>query len=282
MQRISNTMIIDGRKLADGVLNEAKSEIEKLGLKLKLAIVLVGDNPVSLSYISQKERACVKTGVEFSLYRFPEGIGKDDLLTGISEACQGSSGAIIQLPIPESLAGQDVLDAVPFEKDVDLLTTVSLGRYHSGDFSILPPTVAAIARILEGTSIKGKHAVIVGAGRLVGRPLAAWLMGKGATVSIMNSSTPDISFFTREADIIVSGVGKSGLITGDMVKSGAVVIDAGSSVEGNAIKGDVDLESVSEVAEKVSPVPGGVGPITTAFLIANMIILSKRYGKDDI
>jgi len=162
------------------------------------------------------------------------------------------------------------------------LTTVSLGRYHSGDFSILPPTVAAIAHILEGTLIKGRHAVIVGAGRLVGRPLANWLFLKGATVSIMNISTPEISFFTSQADIIVSGVGKAGLITGDMVKAGAVVIDAGSSVEGNAIKGDVDFESVSKIAAKISPAPGGVGPLTTAFLISNMIILNKRYGKSDI
>ncbi len=275
-------MIVDGRKLADDVLSEAKGEIERLNLKLKLAIILVGDDPVSLSYISQKKKTCAKAGVEFSLHRFPEGIGKDELLAGISEACHGASAAIIQLPLPTGLPGQEILDAVPPEKDADLLNSVSLGRYHSGDLSILPPTVAAIAKVLEGVEIKGKHTVVVGAGRLVGRPLVAWLMAKGATLSVLNSSTPDISEFTKRADIIISGVGQPGLITGKMIKEGAVVIDAGSSVEGGAVKGDVEIESVLPVASTVSPVPGGVGPVTTACLVANMVELYKRYGKDDI
>ncbi len=269
-------MKIDGRKIAEGIIEEARREIESNSLSLELGVVLVGNDPVSLSYISQKEKSCLKAGIRFSLHQFPEEIRKEQLITQISSI--SSSGVIVQLPLPSDLDEQEILDAVSPEKDVDLLTTTSLGRFYSGDFSILPPTTAAIAHILEETPIKGKCAVIVGAGRLVGRPLMNWLISKGATVSVVRSSTPNISYFTKEADIIVSGVGKTGLITGEMVKPGAIVIDAGTSVEGNAIRGDIDIESVSKVASKVSPVPGGVGPITTAFLIVNMITLNKRYG----
>ncbi len=273
-------MIIDGKKIADDIIDDLKREIENSRLKLKIGVVIVGDNPVSLSYISQKERSCLRAGVGFSLVRFPLDIDKNELIRGISSI--SADGVLIQLPLPKEMDTQEILDAVSMEKDIDLLTTISSGKYYSGDISILPPTVGAIAHILGDISLRGKNVVVVGSGRLVGRPLAFWLMTQGATVSIMNSSTSDIKYFTKEADIVISGVGKAGLIKGDMIKKGAIVIDAGSSIEESCLKGDVDLKSVSEVASKVSPVPGGVGPVTTACLIQNLIKMKKRYGKIDL
>ncbi len=265
------TDIIDGWKIAGEIIESL--EVEE---GTELSVVLVGDDPVSLSYISQKEKLCKRVGIDFSLHKFSPDITKDELKEEIKAI--RSSGIIVQLPLPKEINSQDVLDAIDPERDVDLLTTASIGRYYSGNLSILPPTVNAVAMILRGDEVAGKNVVVVGAGRLVGRPTAHWFVCQKATVSILNSLTDRIKDFLSKADIIVSGVGKSGLIRGEMIKEGAIVIDAGSSSEKGVIGGDVDINSVLGRASKISPVPGGVGPITTASLILNLVKFKKIYG----
>lgn len=268
---------IDGYKIAEKIIRQAEKDIKKKRLKLKLGAVLVGDNPVSLSYIFQKEKICQKIGIDFSLYRYSKKIKEKDLLKKISLASRQCSGLIIQLPLPKGMNIQKILDSVPVKKDIDILTTKSIGRFYAGDFSILPPIVSAIKYIFkeEKLSSKGKNIVIIGSGKLVGKPLMLWLVVQGATISVINKKTKNISEFTKRADIIISGAGEANLINGDIIKRGVILIDAGSSVENGHLRGDIDLESVQKKARRISPVPGGVGPITTACLIENLIQISK-------
>ncbi len=270
--------IIDGRTISENIIGRVKKEIEKKGLNLKLGAVLVGDNPISLSYISQKEKICRKVGISFSLYKISERIKENDLIDKIFAVFSECSGLIVQLPLPKNIDTQLILNAVPPEKDIDLLSAKSLGKFYAGDFSILPPVVSAIEYIFkkERISLKGKNVAIIGSGKLVGKPLAVWMMARKATLSVINEFTDDISFYTKKADIVISGVGKPNLIKGKMIKKGAIVIDAGSSVEDGRLKGDIHLESVLKKGAIVSPVPGGVGPITTACLLENLIKMQSN------
>ena len=276
MQEISSSMtkILDGRKLADKIIDEISQRIKKAKLKLTLAVVLVGDNKISLRFIEQKRIACEKAGIGFELLRFPAGVPKEKLKKKIKEAVKkpSVSGIIIQLPLPKKFNAEEILNLIPENKDVDVLSEASLGKFYQGVLPILPPTVSGIFRLLKQYKIviKGKNVVIVGAGRLVGLPLAIQFLKEKATVSIINRSTKNAASFVNKADILVSGVGRAKLVKGDMVKKGAVVIDAGSSLSNGIVVGDVDLESVSRKASYVTPVPGGVGPMTVACLIENL------------
>lgn len=269
--------ILDGVKLAEQLLKEVKKSLG--GRKLGLAVVQVGDNAVSEKYIQEKRSTCQELGIGFEFFFFPETIGEAELKKEIERigADSAHSGMIVQLPLPKQLKTQEILDSIPSGKDVDVLGTKSFGSFALGKLSILPPTVGAISLLLQKAevSLKGKNVVVVGCGRLVGLPAALWLISQGATVSILNSSTKNIGFFTKTADIVVSGVGKKGLISGSMVKKGAIVIDAGTSVEQGATHGDVDFKTVSKKASFITPVPGGVGPLTVAFLLKNLYELSR-------
>ena len=274
--------IIDGRRISKDIFQNYKKIIEKNRLKIEMSVILVGNNKVSLSYISQKKRACNTVGISFSLYKFPETIKEVDLIREVSLISKNSSGLIVQLPLPKKINTQKVLDSVPQKKDIDLLSTLSLGKFYSGDFLILPPVVSAISQIIkkEKLKIKGVYVVIIGSGKLVGKPLMIWLASQGATISVLNKKTKNISEFTKRADIIISGAGKVNLIKGDMIKRGAILIDAGSSIEKGSIKGDVHIESVKKRAGLVSLVPGGIGPITTACLIKNLVEQSSVEDRD--
>lgn len=184
------------------------------------------------------------------------------------------SGVIVQLPLPKRLNTQHVLDLIPTKKDVDVLSSASFSDFALGILPILPPTVGAIALLLKEAKkkLEGSKVVVVGAGRLVGLPIALWLTQQGATISLIQKGTKNTSQIILEADIVISGVGKPGLITGKMIKKGAVVIDAGTSVEGGSIKGDVDFESVLKKASFLTPVPGGVGPLTVVCLFKNLFV----------
>lgn len=272
--------ILNGKKLAGKILARVRINIKNRRKKLGLAVISVGDNPISKIYIRQKEKICLKMGIIFRLFKFPAGIKLEKLKRDIKEIVQDrdNSGIIIQLPLPSNFNTQEILNLIPPEKDIDVLSETSLGKFSQKTLSILPPVVSGIANLLKKykIKIKGKNILIIGIGRLVGYPLAIWFLHENATVSVINKYSKDIISFTKKADILISGVGKPNLIRGNMVKKGAVVIDAGTSVENGKLKGDVDFKSVSKKAGYITPVPGGVGPMTVACLVDNLVILYNK------
>jgi len=272
--------ILDGKKLSEKILSKLIKKIKKSRLKFRLVVIQVGENQVSQIFINQKEKACKEVGIDFKLYQFPKNIREDLLKKKIENIAKSklNSGIIIQLPLPKKFNTQEILNLIPPEKDIDVLSEKSQEKFSLGKLKILPPTLSGIIKLLKEykIKIKGKHFVIVGAGKLVGLPAARWLLQQKATVSVLEKFTPDISFFTKKADILITGAGKPGLISGKMVKKGVVVIDAGFSLKDGKIKGDIDFKSVSKKASFLTPVPGGVGPMTVACLIENLTKLSKK------
>jgi len=274
--------LLKGQKIAQTILENLKKEIEASGLRLRLAVVLVGENSVSRVFIRQKEKIADSLGIDFKLFHFSEDVSFSNLKKEIQEICVDpeNSGVVIQLPLPPALRknDQEILNIIPSEKDPDILSENNLGKFYSDTLRALPPVVAAISYLFDNYNInpEEKNVLLVGTGRLVGFPLAVWLLKKEATVSAINKFTKDISFFTQKADIIISGVGKPGLIKGDMIKEGAVIIDAGASSEKGKTLGDVDIKSVEEKAGCLSPVPGGVGPLTVACLFENLVKLCHK------
>ncbi len=273
-------ILLDGKKISEKILNELKAKITDTKKALRLAAVVVGKDPATQKFIEQKKKAAESIGVEVRVYAFEPSITTNELRKRIAEIVheKNNIGVIIQLPLPAHINTQYILNAIPPEKDVDVLSARALGNFYVGKSEILPPVVGAIKAFFDeyGIEIKGKYAVVVGAGRLVGKPTALWLMNEGALVSAVNEYTKDFGVFTRAADIIVSGAGKPKLISGDMIKDGAIVIDAGTSESEGKIVGDVDFDSVSKKADYLTPVPGGVGPLTVAILLKNLITLGTR------
>ncbi len=272
------TEIMQGRKIANRKLLELQEEIEKEKLSLSLGVVQVGENPVSTIYVNKKKKELEKIGISVSVYKKEENIKEEDLKKEISSL--NESGIIVQLPLPSNFNKQDVLDSIPFLKDVDLLSSTSCGVFYSGKEEILPPVVGAVDILIEeyNISCRGKNVVLIGAGSLVGKPLSVFFMRKGATVSVVNKNTVNPEMFIKSADIVVSGAGSPGVVKGDMIKEGAVIIDAGTSADEGEIKGDVDAneDSMKEKASLISPVPNGVGPLTLYVLAKNLKTLSLR------
>jgi methylenetetrahydrofolate dehydrogenase (NADP+)/methenyltetrahydrofolate cyclohydrolase len=268
--------ILDGKKISEKILKNLKKRVKK---KLTLAVVFVGKNPISEIFIRRKKIICEKMGIGFRLYSFPSTISKNLLKKELIKIIKNpsNSGVIIQLPLPKKFNPEEFLNLIPEEKDVDVLSERNLGKFYQGSLKILPPTVAGILELLKQYKIelRGKNVVILGAGRLVGFPLALQLLKEKATVSVLNEFTKDTFFYTKKADILISAVGKANLVKGEMIKKGAVVIDAGASLWRGKLRGDVDFQSVSKKASFLTPSPGGVGPMTVAFLIKNLIQLSQ-------
>jgi methylenetetrahydrofolate dehydrogenase (NADP+)/methenyltetrahydrofolate cyclohydrolase len=288
-------MIIDGKKIAEKIKQELKREIETSSKKLKLAIVQVGpvrssqskidaeiveqfrtsngigENPSDI-FVKQKVKFAEDIGVKTRIYNLPENISTNQLRRKMAEIChiKENDGVILQLPLPEHINTQYVLNSIIPKKDVDVLSSRSFGDFATGHSKILPPLVGVIKIIFETYSVEpaGKNIVVIGRGILVGKPIANWLINEGATVSILNSKTKDISKFTKEADIIISGVGKPNLVKPNMVKDEVIIIDAGSLI------GDIEPE-VAEKSSLFMPVPGGVGPLTVAMVFKNLIKLNK-------
>lgn len=271
--------ILDGKKLSERILTNLKGEIKNRRLKLRLAVILIGENQVSKVFINQKKKACEKVRINFKLFKFPAEISaikfKREILKIVKNPT--NSGIIIQLPLPKKFPTEDFLNLIPEEKDIDALSENSLGKFYQGTLKILPPTVHGILRLLNNYKIelKGKNVVIVGAGRLVGFPLAVQLLKEKATLSVLNEFTKDAPSFIKKANILISGVGKPNLIKGNMVKKGVIVIDAGTSIKTGRLVGDVDFKSVSKKASFLTPIPGGVGPLTVACLLENLLKLNK-------
>jgi methylenetetrahydrofolate dehydrogenase (NADP+)/methenyltetrahydrofolate cyclohydrolase len=279
--------LIDGKKIANEIYENLAKEVDKLKkehtLQPKLAVILVGDNPASLSYIKQKRKACEKTGIEWVQFDYDTNLSQAELLDKIEELNQDYSvhGILIQLPLPDHFEVPKVIRAIDPHKDVDGFTAYNLGKmFLSTEFEDLPPcTPAGVIKMLEYYNIKveGMDATIVGASNIVGKPLSIMLLNRGATPTICHIKTKDLKKHTLNADLLCVAVGKINLITEDMVKEGAVVIDIGiNRTEDGKLRGDCDFEKISAKASYITPVPGGAGPMTVACLMENTVKAAKR------
>ncbi|KKT57211.1 MAG: Bifunctional protein FolD [Candidatus Giovannonibacteria bacterium GW2011_GWC2_44_9] len=270
--------IIDGKKLAEEIKAELKTEVLGLNKKIRLAVIKVGKNPVTEKFLEQKKKFGEAVGIDVRIYDLQETISTNQLREKLAEIVhiKENTGVIIQLPLPKQINTQYILDGIIPEKDPDMLSSKSVGLFSSGRSKILPPVVGAIKYIFDKNNVdaKGKNVTVLGAGRLVGKPVAVWLMNQGAAVTIIDENTADPTVHTIDADIIISGVGEPNLITADMVKDNAVVIDCGTSEAGGKIVGDIDPR-VADKASLFSPVPGGIGPLTVSMLFKNLAELAK-------
>lgn len=282
--------ILDGKKAAALIREEVKSEVARLkekGIIPKLAVMLLGEDPASVLYSRSIEKACGKVGVEFELFALPGTVPEAEVVALIKKLNDndGIHGILIELPLPEGLSKQKVLEAVSPLKDVDGVHPINRGYILSNSEGLFPTTPQGCIEIMlrNGIEIKGKHAVLVGRGESVGKPLIYMMLNQNATVTVCHTKTKDLAYHTRQADILIVAAGKAGLITADMVKPGAVVVDAGiNKMAGGWICGDVDFENVAKIAGAISPVPGGVGSMTTALIQKNLlkaIKLRQKYKK---
>lgn len=271
--------LLDGKKLSQKILEELRGKMKQIAKKVRLAVIVVGSDPATQSFISQKRKVGESIGIDVRLFPFPETITTNELRKRIAEIVheKKNTGVITQLPLPASISTQYILNAIPPEKDVDVLSARSLGNFTTGKSIVLPPIVGAVKAFFEEYQIdyKNKYIVVLGAGNLVGRPMALWLLNEKATFSVVRSSTKNPEEFLSKADIIISGIGKPRFVTGDMIKDGVVVIDAGTSEAEGKLVGDVDFDSVSQKALCITPVPGGIGPVTVAILFQNLITPAK-------
>ncbi len=275
--------ILDGKKLSEKILAKLEIEIKKLrekGIAPKLVVLQVGNDPASTIYVNKKHETSKRIGMDSEVKRFPESISYKDFLMEVGKLNKDDSvhGMMIQIPLPEHLNHKQVFENVAIEKDVDGLHPFNHGKNLLGKKGFKPATPIGIMELLRQTKVnlEGKHAVVVGRSNIVGKPIAIMLLNEGCTVTICHSKTKKLGGHTKQADILVSAVGKPGLIKANMVKKGAIVIDVGIAREGNAIKGDVDFENVRKKAGWITPVPGGVGPMTIASLMLNTIEAAKE------
>ncbi len=276
--------IIDGKALAAQVKAEAAAETAALkakGVTPCLAVILVGEDPASQVYVRGKAKDCGDCGIDSRVIRLPEETTQAELLKLVGElaADKAVNGILVQLPLPAHIDEKAVIDAIPPEKDVDGFSPVNVGRMQIGEPCFLPCTPAGCIRMIEstGTAIEGKHAVVIGRSNIVGKPAALLLLAKNATVTICHSRTANLKELCAGADILVAAVGKAGFVTGDMVKPGAVVIDVGiNRGEDGKLHGDVDFAAAAEKAAYITPVPGGVGPMTRAMLMKNTVQAAAR------
>ena len=291
-----SAQILDGKSFADKWHKEAAEAAAKLkaekGIVPGLAVVLVGDNPASISYVTAKERACERDGFLSRHVHLPADVPEEELLRTVRDlnGDKDIHGILVQLPLPRHIREETVIDAISPEKDVDGFTPENIGRMIIGRECFLPCTPHGIVQLLvdAGIETSGRHAVVVGRSNIVGRPLANLLMrkapGGNATVTVCHTGTCDLASFTRQADILIAAAGRPNTITGEMVKPGATVIDVGvnrvpdpSMKRGYRLVGDVDFASACEKAAYITPVPGGVGPLTIAMLMRNTLQAAARF-----
>jgi 5,10-methylene-tetrahydrofolate dehydrogenase/methenyl tetrahydrofolate cyclohydrolase len=289
------SIIIDGTAIAETIRGEIKAEVARLqaehGITPGLATVLVGENPASVTYVRNKRKACAEVGIQSFGYELPAATTQEELLKVVHELNERPDvhGILVQLPLPAHLNEQAVIGAVVPNKDVDGLTLTNLGalgiKGKRPAFSFAPCTPQGCIELLDryGISIAGKRAVVLGRSSLVGLSVALLLLGRDATVTICHSKTADLPSVTREADILIAAIGKPRFVTADMLKPGAAVIDVGTNrvpdatrKSGSRLVGDVDFATVKELAAYITPVPGGVGPMTIAMLLKNTLIAARR------
>lgn len=279
--------IIDGKQIALDIRAEVKEDVKELvdkGITPGLATVLVGDDPASAVYVRSKRKACAEAGIKAWDHDLPASTPQKDLLDLLADlnADDAVHGILVQLPLPEHIDEQAVLEAVAPEKDADGFHPTNLGRLLAGNRLVAPATPAGIQELLIRSNVEtsGAEVVVVGRSNIVGKPLAALMMQKGpganSTVTVCHTGTRDLAEHTRSADILVAAIGRAHAITGPMVKPGATVIDVGINRTDDGLVGDVDFESAAEVAAAITPVPGGVGPMTIAMLLRNTVALARR------
>jgi methylenetetrahydrofolate dehydrogenase (NADP+)/methenyltetrahydrofolate cyclohydrolase len=266
-------MILSAKPLAGSIRASLADAIGKLSRKPKLAVILVGQNPASLAYVGQKRKASEEVGMDFELVEFPETVTEDALVASVREKCADPAvdGLIVQFPLPAGIDKTRVIAALDAAKDVDGFTDGSVANVFYGREGLVPCTPKGILRFIasHGTDLTGKDAVIVGHGNLVGKPLSVLMANAGATVTVCHSKTRNLAEKTRSADILIAAAGKAGLITADMVKPGALVVDVGMNrLPDGRLVGDCDAEAIGKIAD-ITGVPGGVGPMTVAMLLEN-------------
>ena len=274
--------IIDGKMLSKKIREQLKNEVEKENLHPKLAVVLVGNDEASKIYIKNKSKACNDIGIAFEEYLLPEDTSMDKLLDLIKKLNKNEeiTGILLQSPLPKHLDIKIAFETIDPKKDVDGFNPINIGRLEINDKAFVSCTPMGVIKMLEeyNVEIEGKTAVVIGRSNIVGKPLIQLLLNKNATVIVTHSKTKDLEKYTKQADILVSAIGKPKYITGKMVKEGVVVIDVGiNRVEGSkVIVGDVDYKDVSKKASYITPVPGGVGPMTITMLMANIVEAAKQ------
>ncbi len=278
-----SAQILDGKAFAAEIRSEVKTQVAALaekGVSTALAVILVGDDSASQVYVRNKIKACADTGIRSLEFRMPAETTQQQLLAKIAElnADESVDGILVQLPLPKQINADAVISAIDPAKDVDGFHVANAGALVTGKQGFVPCTPFGVMRLIEksGVNPRGKSAVIVGRSNIVGKPMALLLLAADATVTVAHSRTPDLSAVTRNADILVAAVGRAKLIKADMVKPGAVVIDVGMNRDENGkLCGDVDFAEVKEIAGSITPVPGGVGPMTIAMLMQNTVLAAQ-------
>lgn len=273
------TKIIDGKQISLDIKNELKEKVAKYkeqGIEITLAVVKVGNDPASAVYVRNKEKACEYVGINSKTLALPEETTEEELLNVVKELNEDKNvnGILVQLPLPKHIDESKVLLTIDSTKDVDGFHPVNVGKMVIGEDTFLPCTPAGIIEMIKRTDIdiEGKECVVIGRSNIVGKPMAMLMLKENATVTIAHSRTNDLKEVTKRADIIVAAIGKAKFVTADYVKEGAVVIDVGMDRDENGkLCGDVDFESVSKVASAITPVPGGVGPMTVTMLLVNCL-----------
>lgn len=276
-RKMSN--IIDGKLVAQEVRDEIAvevAELKKKGIEPALAVVIVGEDPASKVYVSNKKKACEKAGIISIEYALPETTTQEELLALIDTLNNDPkvNGILVQMPLPKGLDEREVINAISPQKDVDAFHPENVGRIMIGEYSFLPCTPAGIVILLEryNVDISGKHCVIIGRSNIVGKPMSMLMLQKNATVTVCHSKTADLKGICKQADIIIAAVGRPKFVAEDMIKDGAVIIDVGiNRDENNKLCGDVDFDAVKDKVSLITPVPGGVGPMTVTVLLKNTL-----------
>ncbi len=273
--------IIDGKEIAKRIRDSLKPRVKALERPPGLGVILVGNNPASRAYVTNKQKAAQELGIYTVEKHLPEDTTEQKLLDIIADMNRDNKidGILVQLPLPKHISERLALDSIDIQKDVDGFSILNLGRLWAGEDCVVSATPKGVLRLLTDQKIPldGNHAVVIGRSQIVGKPLAALLLAQHMSVTICHSKTKNLAEITRSADLVVAAVGKAKLITGSMIKPGAVVIDVGINREDGKITGDVDEESVKKVASAMTTVPGGVGPMTIAMLLENVVELSEQH-----
>lgn len=274
------TQIIDGRKIKEEILNEVKEKVANLSFSPVFCDILVGDDVVSASYVKIKEKNALNVGIKFRTAEFPDTVTTEELIYEIENLNKvpHMCGIIVQLPLPEHIDRQRVLDAIDSSLDVDCLGSLASNNFYNNKEGLGYPTAIACLRILDSINLnlKNKNIVVLGQGTLVGKPVTHLLRSRGLSVMTIDSQTENMSPLLKNADIIISGIGKGKFIKKDMIKEGVVIIDAGTSEENGSVIGDVDFESVEGIVSFLTPSPGGVGPVTVAILLENVLKVAEN------
>ena len=276
--------LIDGKAVSQKVKEEVRAEIEREGLEVGLAVVIVGNNQASRVYVNNKKKACEVCGIKSYEYALPEETPESELL-GLVDTLNADpkvNGILVQLPLPKQINEEKIIARISPDKDVDAFHAINVGKIMIGNYSFLPCTPAGVMELIHstGTDVSGKECVVIGRSNIVGKPMAMLLLHENATVTICHSRTKDLAAVCRRADILVSAVGKADFVTADMVKDGAVVIDVGMNRNAeNKLCGDVKFDEVEPKASYITPVPGGVGPMTIAMLMKNTLMAKRIQSK---